>query len=268
MRAQVRYEAIYANRGKFAISLMCEFFGVSRSGYYAWAKRRKAPDRDEKLGELIRTCQKKTKQTYGYRRVRLWLLYEAGMVISDKVVLRLMRKYNLLAQIHRPRPWYQRNQQMATYENRLSRNFHADKPNQKWVTDISYIHTKEGVLYLSVIKDLHDSFIVAYDMGTVQDNALVYRTVQKAKKEVADGLILHSDQGFQYTSCGYLNQLNSTAFCFPCQELQHLWIMRPLKISLASSKLNVFTGAKLHPLNTHSSLYMTISISTTLSVFN
>ena len=94
---------------------------------------------------------------------------------------------------------------MKTYENRLSRNFHADKPNQKWVTDISYIHTKEGVLYLSVIKDLHDNFIVAYDMGTVQDNALVYRTVQKAKKEVADGLILHSDQGFQYTSHGYLN---------------------------------------------------------------
>ena len=73
------------------------------------------------------------------------------------------------------------------------------------MTDISYIHTREGVLYLSVIKDIYDNFIVAYDMGTIQDNALVYRTIEKAKREVADGLILHSDQGFQYTSHGYFN---------------------------------------------------------------
>ena len=59
-------------------------------------------------------------------------------------------------------------------------------------------------MYLSAIKDLHDDFIVAYDIGTSQDNALVYLTIEKAKKEVADGLILHSDQGSQYTSTGYL----------------------------------------------------------------
>ena len=99
---------------------------------------------------------------------------------------------------------YIRQQALHKYDNRLNRNFHADKPNRKWVTDIRYIHTKEGVLYLSMIKDLHDNFIVAYDMGTIQDNALVYRTVQKAKREVADGLILHSDQGFQYTFQGYM----------------------------------------------------------------
>ena len=115
-----------------------------------------------------------------------------------------MHKYSLLAQIRRPRPLYQRQQQFQIYENKLERNFRADRPNQKWVTDISYIHTKQGVLYLSIIKDLYDNFIVAYDMGTAQDNALVYR-IQKAKKEVAEELILHSDQGFQYTSPGYLN---------------------------------------------------------------
>jgi len=133
------------------------------------------------------------------------LLRETGLVINRKAVLRLMRKYNLLARIRRPRPLYQRQQQMMRYENRLSLNFHADKPNQKWVTDVSYLHTKQGILYLSMIKDLYDNYIVAYDTGTTQDNALVYRTIQKAQKEVADGLILHSDQGFQYTSPGYLN---------------------------------------------------------------
>jgi len=201
----VKDAAIYANREKFENTLMCQYFEVSRSGYYAWVKRREQPDRDETLGNLIRVCQENTKYTYGHRRVKIWLLRETGLVVNKKAVLRLMRKYNLLAQIRRPRPLYQRQQQMKVYENRLSRNFHADRPNQKWVTDISYLHTKKGILYFSMIKDLYDNFIVAYDIGSVQDNALVYRTLQKARKEVADGLILHSDQGFQYTSLGYLN---------------------------------------------------------------
>ncbi len=205
MRKSVKYAAIESTREKYGVSYLCAYFGVSRSGYYAWRKRKDQPNRDEILGKLIQECQEHTNYTYGYRRVRLWLLYETGLVISHKAVLRLMRKYNLLAQIRRPRPLYQRRQQFQIYENKLNRNFHADRPNQKWVTDISYIHTREGVLYLCVIKDLYDNFIVAYDMGTVQDNALVYRTIQKAKKEAADGLLLHSDQGFQYTSPGYLN---------------------------------------------------------------
>jgi transposase InsO family protein len=184
---------------------MCQFFEVSRSGYYDWLKRKDNPDKDLVIGELIRKCQVDTKQTYGYRRVKLWLLREAGLVINDKAVLRLMRKYNLLAVIRRPRPLYMRQKRMNTYENTLNRAFWAEAPNQKWVTDISYIHTKEGVLYLSAIKDLYDNYIVAYDMGTVQDNTLVYRTIEQAKKEVANGLILHSDQGSQYTSLGYLN---------------------------------------------------------------
>jgi transposase InsO family protein len=181
------------------------FFEVSRSGYYAWLKRKDVPDRDEVLGQLIRDCQKKTRQTYGYRRVKLWLLRETGLIINSKSVLRLMRKYNLLAEIRRPRPLYQRQNQFMTYENKLARNFSATRPNEKWVTDISYIHTKQGVLYLSMIKDLFDNFIVAYDMGSIQDTALVYRTIQKAKKEVASGLILHSDQGFQYATNEYFS---------------------------------------------------------------
>jgi len=184
---------------------MCRYFEVSRSGYYDWLKRKDKPDRDDILGALIRQCQEQTKQTYGYRRVKIWLLRETGLVVNSKATLRLMHKYDLLAQIRRPRPLYQRQQKVMVYKNQLNRDFRADKPNQKWVTDISYIHTNEGVLYLSAIKDIYDNYIVAYDMGTIQDNALVYRTIKKAKREVADGLILHSDQGGQYTSPSYFD---------------------------------------------------------------
>ena len=203
MNKTVKFAAIDSTKDKYGVSYLCEYFGVSRSGYYAWRKRKVRPNCDETLAELIRQCQRKTNYTYGYRRVKLWLLYQTGLIINGKAVLRIMRKYNLLAQIRRPRPLYQRLNHFRTYENRLNREFHADRPNQKWVTDISYIQTKQGILYLSMIKDLYDNFIVSYDMGTAQDNALIYRTIEKAKKEVADGLILHSDQGFQYTSQAY-----------------------------------------------------------------
>jgi len=182
---------------------MCEFFLVSRSGYYDFVKRIERTDKDENIAKQIAECQNETNQTYGYRRVKIWLLRKTGLVINHKAVLRIMNKYGLLSEIRKPRPLYMRQQAIHKYGNLLNRDFKAKAPNSKWVTDISYIHTKEGVLYLSAIKDLYDNFIVAHDMGTTQDNALVYRTIKKAKREVADGLILHSDQGFQYTSTGY-----------------------------------------------------------------
>ena len=100
-------------------------------------------------------------------------------------------------------------QQMHKYENLLNRDFHADAPNPKWVTDISYIHTDEGIIYLSMIRDLYDNSIVAYKTAVQQTVSLVLDTIRLAmkaeKKRVAAELQLHSDQGFQYTSQGYFN---------------------------------------------------------------
>ena len=81
----------------------------------------------------------------------------------------------------------------------------APKPNRKWVTDISFIKTGQGTLYLSVIKDLYDGFIVAFKTSQRNDNHLVIQTLRRAQKEAANGLILHSDQGFQYASTAYRN---------------------------------------------------------------
>ena len=118
-----------------------------------------------------------------------------------------MKKYNLLSEIRRRRKWINMGQQLHRYENLLNRNFQSDRPNHKWVTDISYIHTKQGVLYLSMIRDLYDSSIVAYKTGTDQTINLVLDTIRmamrKEKKRVAAELQLHSDQGFQYTSQAY-----------------------------------------------------------------
>ena len=118
-----------------------------------------------------------------------------------------MKKYGLLAEIRRRRKWQQMGQQAHKYQNLLNRDFHTDKPNSKWVTDISYIHTRQGVMYLSMIRDLYDNSIVAYKTATQQTVNLVLDTIHLAmkqeKKKVAAELQLHSDQGFQYTSQAY-----------------------------------------------------------------
>ena len=126
---------------------------------------------------------------------------------NPKTVLRIMKKYGLLSEVRRRRKWVNLGQQVHKYDNLLNRQFRADRPNVKWVTDISYIHTKEGVLYLSMIRDLYDNSIVAYKTASHQTVNLVLdtiRLVMKAeKKSVAAELQLHSDQGFQYTSQAY-----------------------------------------------------------------
>lgn len=194
---------IYRHKEKYSVKEMCQFFGVSRSGYYDFIKRMDKSDSDDVIADLIRECHQKTRNTYGYRRVKIWLLRETGLIINHKAVLRIMNKYNLLAKIRRRKAWVRFGEHLHRYENVLNRNFKVDKPNQKWVTDISYIPTKQGVLYLSMIRDLFDNFVVSYHTGTEQTINLVTETVKKAKREVADGLVLHSDQGFQYTSVAY-----------------------------------------------------------------
>ena len=209
MRANIKYKIIYRFKNKYSIRDMCEFFGVSRSGYYAWTKRADKEDPDKQMGELIRQCQQKTRQTYGYRRVQIWLLREFGIVTNHKAVLRLMNKYNMLSKSRRKRKWVQNCESIHRYANLLERNFYAERPNLKWCTDISYIPTKEGFVYLSVIKDLYDNFVVAYKIGTENSNQLVYETLKMAKREVTADVQLHSDQGFQYTSPGYFKLTQS-----------------------------------------------------------
>ena len=185
---------------------MCNFFGVSRSGYYEYLKRMDQADKDEILGNKIAQCQLKSNKTYGYRRVQIWLDRE-GIHINHKKVLRIMNKYGLLSEIRRRRKYKHMGQHLHKYENILNRQFNATKPNEKWVTDISYIHTNQGVLYLSMIRDLFDNSIVAYETGTEQTVKLVSKTIKQAKtrEKITTEVQLHSDQGFQYTSHEYFN---------------------------------------------------------------
>lgn len=154
MRPKAKYCVIYRHQQEYPVAVMCNFFGVSRSGYYDYLKRLGKPEHDEALGKAIEECQRKSDKTYGYRRVWQWLA-NRGIHRNPKTILRVMKKYGQLSEIRRRRKWVNLGQQIHRYANLLDRKFHADHPNSKWVTDISYIHTGEGVMYLSMIRDLY-----------------------------------------------------------------------------------------------------------------
>ena len=203
MRTSVKFIVIYRQKDKYSISEMCRFFKVSRSGYYDYVSRMDIPAKDLPLAEKIKECQDKCGKTYGYRRVHIWLERQ-GIYHNPKTILRVMQKYNLLSAVRRKK-YRNYGEYLHRYPNLLNRDFKAERPNQKWVTDISYIKTNQGTLYLSVIRDLFDNSIVAYKTGTEQNINLVLSTIREAKKreKVTAELQLHSDQGFQYTSHPY-----------------------------------------------------------------
>lgn len=206
MKTCVKYRLIEQCKDKYPVTDMCSFFEVSRSGYYAWLHRKEQPDKDLLLAQLIQQCQSKRGRIHGYRYVHLWLIRQKQVYRNPKTVLRVMQKYDLLSEVRRKR--YQHySQALYRYENVLNRNFKADRANQKWATDISYIHTGQGILYLSIIRDLFDNSIVAYKTSSSQNTTLVLDTIRSAmrREKVTGELHLHSDQGFQYTSHAYFN---------------------------------------------------------------
>jgi len=204
---QIRYRVMYRYREKYPLCAMSAFFNLSRAAYYAWVKRMDRPDRDAERMKLVLEAYLGSRKTYGYRRIQAWILRRHGKSINHKAVLRLMNKLNIQS-VARRRKGYKKVAEWEsyhTYPNRLNQDFHALQPNQKWVTDITQIYTYQGWLYLSVIKDLYDGFIIAHHTSRNNSVELVTRTLQIAKEKevVTDGLALHSDHGDQYCSHPY-----------------------------------------------------------------
>ena len=207
----MKYRVIERFRGKYSIEDMCKVFGVSRSGYYDWRNRQEQPNKDQWLIDLITQAQIKSKQTYGHRRIQRWLLRKHKKYVNLKVILRVMRRYDLLSQIRRVRPYMQYQKALHKYPNLLDRQFDQVLPNRFWVTDITYIHTAKGMVYMCAVMDLCGKMVLAYRIGTDMTTSLVTDTIRDAtqKEMVTDGLALHSDQGSQYTSQAYFDLVKS-----------------------------------------------------------
>jgi len=212
---------------------MCKFFGVSRAAYYAWVKRLAGLDVDQERLEQVQAVYLASHQTYGYRRITIHLQDKLGLKINHKAVLRLMHKLGVRS-CARKLKMYKRLEDIGTYHsypNTLNRDFTASAPNQKWLTDVTYIRTQEGWGYLSTIKDLFDGFIVAHVFDRNHSIALVTQTLKQAKQreKVSEGLILHSDQGLQYTSHPYHTLVNEYHITASMSRRGNCWDNAPME---------------------------------------
>ena len=179
---------------------MCAVLEISKRTYY---KYRNSDDPDYLDYLMIKNVFKKSKGTYGYRRITEGLKIEYGVIYNHKKVSRIMKKYYLKPEyIKRIRPNNYKRIEENVQPNILKRDFKANKLNQKWTTDITYLIFKNKRLYLSTILDLYDRKVVAYKISKFNNNQLVIDTLNEAisKRKDVHGLIIHSDQGFQYTS--------------------------------------------------------------------
>lgn len=170
---KLKYRVIERFRRTYLVKAMCEVFEFSRSGYYSWRKSQKKLPKDQWLVDLIVLCQQQCNQTYGIRRVRRWIQRHEGKTVTLKALLRVMRKTNLLAQIRRRRTYTQLKRSVYKYPNLLQRSFEQCQPNMFWATDITYIPTPHGMLYMCVVIDLCGRMVLAYRIGGDMSASLV-----------------------------------------------------------------------------------------------
>lgn len=187
---------------------MCKYLHVTRSAYYRWQKKpvNSSEQKNQELSEKIRKIHD-LHPDMGYRRIRDELDRNNGIHVNDKRVLRLCRKNHIQSTIKWKPKSCTRGSAAPDHiaKNYLNRDFHADAPNQKWLTDVSefkyYVGLEVHKVYLSAILDLYDRRIVSFIISDRNDNPLVMSTFDAAvKAEPKAHPLFHSDRGFQYTS--------------------------------------------------------------------
>ena len=205
----MKYRFVAKVQSAYPVKTLCHMLEISRSGYYAW-KGRKPSQREEanqRLIELIRRIHRLSRKTYGSPRVHAELR-KRGWRCNTKRVARLMRQENLVGQRkHRKVITTNSKHSYPVAPNLLNREFEAQKPNQKWVADITYIPTAEGWLYLAAVMDLYSRKIVGWEMSGEMKTDLVESALRMAlyQRQPKPNLLHHSDRGSQYAS----NQLQT-----------------------------------------------------------
>jgi len=207
----VRFAFIHAEKAQYPVAVLCRVVGVTRQGYYAYAKNprgRRAPE-DAALCKEITDVFEASRETYGSPRVHRALV-EKGIVASKHRVERLMRCLDLRPRLRREgRSTTQSNPTHAVAGNVLARDFTASRPDERWVTDITYAMTEEGACYIAAILDLYSRRVVGWALSTSLSTELPLVALDNAiqRRRPAEGLLHHSDRGCQYTSNDYRERL-------------------------------------------------------------
>lgn len=209
---KAKYAFMRAHLLEFRVVAMCRVLGLHRSGYYAWlSEGASSREReDQRLLGLIKHHWLASGAVYGYRKITLDLR-EAGERCSRHRVRRLMKIEGLSAQVGYGSKPRQRGGPVGVIENVLNRDFAPDAPNKVWVTDITYIRTYEGWLFLAAVMDLYSRQIVGWATQPTMTSDLVLQALLAAvwKRKPGPGVMVHSDQGSQFTSSDWQSFLKA-----------------------------------------------------------
>jgi putative transposase len=211
LRPRDHYQAIEELRDLHSVTRLLAIAGLPRASYYKWratqSRREEAHSRDHEIKEHMVAIHL-AHPYFGYPRMRT-ALWEAGYLVNHKKVWRLMKELSIQSVIRKKRN-RSNYASSVVYPNRLKRQFHATSPQQKLVTDITYISDGTQFYYLSAIQDLFNNEIVAWHISKRNDVQLVLDTIEQwtRKRDVSEA-VLHSDQGFQYTSQAYNTRLEA-----------------------------------------------------------
>jgi len=217
---------IYYHRYVYPVRISCRVLEVSHSGYYSFLRRRGDSIRQADLIARIREVHRRSRYTYGSRRI-MHQLRKDGLVIGRYRVRRLMRLAGL--SVRRKRRYKittRSNHRYPVSPNLVERNFRADKPTIVWVSDITYIKTLEGWLYLAIVLDLYSRKVVGWSLAGYMTVEMVKQALIMAigRRKPGIGLIHHSDQGIQYACDKYRRLLRSYGMVSACRGLVIAWI--------------------------------------------
>lgn len=192
------------------IQLLCGIAKVSRSGYYRWLKRADETDKDYEDYLLVKEIFNKGKSKYGWRQVQMGLKREKKIIMNHKKIIRIMKKYNLVARVRGRNPYkmiMKKTAEHRTFVNQLDRAFNQTIPRRFFCTDITYIPFNGRFAYLCVVKDIASGEIVAWYLLPYVTMELVLKTIEQMRPY--RNALIHSDQGFHYTNPEYIEKIKA-----------------------------------------------------------
>jgi len=216
--------------------VLCSAMGVSRSGYYKWLSS-KPSNREQENGRLevsIRAAHHRSRETYGTARIKEELAGEGIHVGRDRII-RLRKKLGLVCKRKKKfKATTDSNHSLPVSPDHLGQEFKVYGPDEVWVSDITYVHTDEGWLYVAGVKDLFSREVVGYAMNSMMTKDLVCRALMKAvqARKPTAGLILHSDRGSQYCSTNYrhmvkqfgmIQSMSRKGNCYDNAPMESFW---------------------------------------------
>jgi len=236
----VKYAFIERQRANHSIVILCRVVQVSKAGFYDWCERQRHPSADNlALDTAARSAHERGRQTYGPKRLRSELI-DAGFKMSLSAVKRLRYRLGLRCKhLRKYKATTDSKHNLPIAPNVLDRQFtQCTAPNQVWVTDITYIATDEGWLYLAAVKDLFTCKIVGWSMSERIKADLIGKALFMAVQthKPAPGLIAHSDQGSQYASAAYRRLLNQFGMRQSMSRKGNCWDNAPMESWFASLK--------------------------------